>query len=128
MSVPPDLMALLGGGGAPPAGMGGEGPMPEDLASLFAGAGAPPEEPLPSIVDGEPGGGEDPLIAAIDLIQEAIDAESDQEDVQVMLQCQSKLQGILAKNQKEADGLMQGKAAPGAVRKAAGGLGGGEGY
>jgi len=39
--------------------------LPEDL----------PEEFLPSIVLGQPGAGEDPLIGAIDLIQE-FDAES----------------------------------------------------
>ena len=99
------LMGAMGGGGAPPAG------------------GAPPEEaPGPSVTDGAPGGGEDALVMAIDSLQDAIDAEADQEDIQVMLQCQSKLQGILAKNQKDADGAMGGKASPGAMRKMAGSL------
>ena len=57
---------------------------------------------------------------AIDLIQEAIDAEADQEDIQVLLQCQTKLQQILAKNQSEADSMMQGKMSPRGMRRAAG--------
>jgi hypothetical protein len=113
MSVPPDIMALLQGGGAP------AGPDP-------SGGGIPPEimdavsqaSPRPSVADGAPGAGEDPLTEAIDLIQEAIDAEADQEDIQTMLQCQAKLQSILAKNQSESDGMMQGKASPRGIRRA----------
>jgi len=123
--MPEDMMAALmgGGGGAPP---GGGGPMPEDMmAALGGGAEAAPVGP--SVVEGAPGGGEDPLIVAIDAIQAAIDAESDQEDIQVMLQCQAKLQSILASNQKDADSAMQGKTTPKSVRKMAP-AGGGGGY
>jgi len=98
-SIPPDMLAMLAGG----AGAGGP---------------APEEEPLPSIVDGEPGGGEDALVLALDALQDAIDAEADQEDIQIMLQCQAKLQQILAKNQSESDQMMAGKANPRALRKA----------
>jgi hypothetical protein len=52
-------------------------------------------------------------------IQDAIDAEADQEDIQVMLQCQAKLQSILAKNQKEADAALGGSASPRAIRRMA---------
>ncbi len=41
-----------------------------------------------------------------------------------MLQCQTKLQQILAKNQAEADSSMGGNLSPKAARKMAGGLGG----
>lgn len=104
--MPPDIAGLMaamgGGGGAPPEAMEGEGP--------------------PSIVEGEHGGGEDALVNALDSLQDAIDAEADQEDIQVMLQCQAKLQAILAKNQKDADASMGGATPPGAARKMASGL------
>lgn len=108
--MPEDLMGLLGGGGAP------QGPLPPDISALLGGGGE-----APSVVDGSPGGGEGALTQAIDLIQAAIDAESDQEDVQVMLQCQAKLQAILAKNQSEADAALGGKVNPKAIRKQAAG-------
>jgi len=129
VSVPPEIMqALMGGGGGAPQG-GAPGLPPELMAEL--GGGAPPEGaegegPVPpSVADGKPGGGEDSLVTAIDAIQDAIDAEADQEDIQVMLQCQAKLQSILAKNQKEADSMMGGKASPSGMRKAAGAVAGG---
>ena len=119
--MPPEMMELLqgGGGGGDPAMMAAGGGDP--IAALLAGAGggAPaPEAGRPSVAEGAPGGGADPLIAAIDLIQEAIDAEADQEDVQIMLQCQAKLQQILAKNQSEGDQMLQGKLSPRGMRKA----------
>lgn len=121
MAVPPDLMAALQGGGAPPAPDAGG--LPPDLMALLGGGGAE-QAAGPSIVDGSPGGGEEALTTAIDAIQDAIDAEADQEDIQVMLQCQAKLQSILAKNQSEQDGMMQGKASPKGIRKATAGQGG----
>jgi hypothetical protein len=71
------------------------------------------------VTEGRAGGGEDALTVAIDAIQDAIDAEADQEDIQVMLQCQAKLQSILAKNQKEADAALGGSASPRAIRRMA---------
>ena len=121
--LPPDIAAQMQGGGAPPQGGGG---MPPDIGALMAmmgGQGGPPEaaegEAGPSIVDGEHGGGEDALVLALDALQDAIDAEADQEDIQVMLQCQAKLQGVLAKNQKDADAALGGSVNPKAVRKMA---------
>ena len=124
--LPEDIMAAMGGGG------GGGGPMPPDIAALMGGGGVPPEaaegEAPPSITDGTPGGGEDSLVLALDALQDAIDAEADQEDIQVMLQCQAKLQAVLAKNQKDADAAMGGKVTPGAMRKQASAAMGGGGY
>lgn len=120
MSMPEDMLAALQGGGAPgPAAgpMGGPADIPPDILAALGGGGAPPEAP-PSITDGQPGGGEDSLVLALDALQDAIDAEADQEDVQIMLQCQAKLQQILAKNQAEADSMMQGKMSPKGLRKA----------
>jgi hypothetical protein len=107
------------GGGDPGGGM------PPDIAALLGGGGAPPEAAPagpPGIMDGEFGGGEEALTAALDALQAAIDAEADQEDVQVMLQCQTKLQQILAKNQSEADAGVGGSVSPKAMRKQAGAL------
>lgn len=128
MMLPPDIAQLAAMGGDPAAAAG---PMPPDIGAMIDGLGGgmpaqPGEEPLPGVKDGAPGGGEEALTQAIDMIQMAIDAEADQEDIQVMLQCQTKLQQILAKNQSEADSAMGGKVSPKAMRKQAGGLAGGE--
>jgi hypothetical protein len=123
--MPPDMAALMGGGGAPAPGGGG---LPPDIAALLGGGGAPAapaaEAGPASIADGQHGGGQQALILALDALQDAIDAEADQEDIQVMLQCQAKLQAILAKDQKAADSAMGGSLPPAAARKMAGGLGG----
>lgn len=119
MAFPPDMLAALQGGGAPaPGPMGGPEAIPPDiLAALGGGEEAPAAA---SVVDGAPGGGEEALVVAIDAIQDAIDSEADQEDIQVMLQCQAKLQQILAKNQAEQDSMMSGKMSPRGLRKATG--------
>lgn len=131
--LPEDLMAAMGGAAPQPAagGMGGDpaaGGLPPDLMALLGGGdmGAPPaEEPAPpgGVTDGAPGGGEEALTQAIDLLQVAIDAEADQEDIQVLLQCQTKLQSLLAKNQAEADKALGGQATPRAMRRMAPGGG-----
>jgi len=121
---PPDMQAALMGGGAPQPAAGGG--MPPDvgglLAALGGGGGAPPDAgaegpPLPS--DGSPGGGQDALEQAIALLDDATAAEADQEDQQVMRQCSAKLHQILAKNQKEQDAMLGGKASPSGIRKSA---------
>jgi hypothetical protein len=122
MMMPPDMA----GAGAPPADPAAGGGMPPDMAGLMAllggGGEAPAEEGPPSITEGTPGGGEEALTIALDSLQDAIDAEADQEDIQIMLQCQAKLQQILAKNQSEADKAMGGGASPAATRKMASSL------
>lgn len=122
--MPPDLSQMISGGapGAAPAGGG----MPPDLSQLMGGGAAPPapgDQTGASITDGQHGGGQDALVNAINSLQDAIDNEADQEDIQVMLQCQAKLQAILAKDQKAADSAMGGNLPPAAARKMAGGLG-----
>lgn len=129
---PPDMQAALMGGAAPQPGAGG--PMPQDIAALLGGGG-PPEgmegegdagPPLPS--QGAPGGGQDSLEQAIALLDDAIQAEADQEDQNVMRQCSAKLQAILAKNQKEEDAMLSGKSSPSGIRKQAAAQGGGGAY
>jgi hypothetical protein len=134
--LPDDMMAALGGaggGGAMPGGMpldpmavgpAGGGGLPPDLMAMLGAGGAPegqapPEEQPAGITDGKPGGGEEALTEAINLLQLAIDAEADQEDIQTMLQCQTKLQQVLAKNQAEADKALGGQVTPRAVRRMA---------
>lgn len=135
MMLPPDMAALAAGGGDPAAAGGA---LPPDIMALLGGGGGgePGFTPLPGegeqappggITDGAPGGGEEALTQAIDLLQVAIDAEADQEDVQVMLQCQTKLQQILAKNQADSDAALGGKVSPKAIRKQAGSVAGGAG-
>ena len=118
--MPPDFAAAMGGGAPAPAAGG----LPPDLAALLGG-GAPEAEgeAPPSITDGSPGGGQESLVIALDALQDAIDADTDQEDIQIMLQCQAKLQGILAKDQAAADSAMGGNLPPKAARKMAGSLG-----
>ncbi len=124
----PDIAAMLGGGGgAPEAGPGG--PMPPDIAALLGGGAPAPEDtgaPLPS--EGTPGGGADPLEQAIAFLDDAIQAEADQEDQAVMRQCSAKLQSVLAKNQKEQDAMLQGQSSPSGIRKAAAGAQAGGAY
>lgn len=129
MMFPPDMQAALMGGAAPqPAG--GEGPFPGDIMAALGGGGAPPEEaggaPLPS--EGAPGGGGEALEQVIALLDDAIMAEADQEDQNVMRQCSAKLQAILAKNQKEDDAALGGTVSPRAIRRQASGGGGEGGY
>ena len=123
--MPPDIGALLGGGGGGAPAPGGG--MPPDIGAMLGG-GAPEDTGAPLPTEGEHGGGADALEQTISFLQDAIDAEADQEDVQVMLQCQAKLQGILAKNQKDTDAMLGGTASPSGIRKAAGAAGGGGGY
>lgn len=73
-----------------------------------------------SVMQGNYGAGLEALTTAIDALQAAIDAEADQEDISVMLTCQAKLQGLLAKDQAEADrSLSGGKVSQSAMRKMA---------
>ncbi len=126
----PDIAAMLGGGGGAPAGPGG--PMPPDIAALLGGGppegaeGEPTGAPLPT--EGTPGGGADPLEQAISYLDDAIQAEADQEDQNVMRQCSAKLQAVLAKNQKEQDAMLQGQSSPSGIRKAAAGAQAGGAY
>lgn len=131
MSVPPELMAALqGGGGAP----GGGGLPPELMAALGGGgdpnAGAPagPDPNAPQSMTGDQGtpGGSDPFIRdAIDSLQQAAQAEADEQDIKTIMTCIANLQGVLANNQKDADAMMGGKASPAGMRKAAGAVAGG---
>ena len=115
MSVPPELMALLQGGGAE------------------AGAGAPMEDPAaaPSPMYGGGGLGGDnteALRAALDSLAQYAQGEDDEQNIQTVLKCVTALQAILADEQKMVDGAMGGKADPRAMRRLSGEASGGPQY
>ena len=94
--------------------------MMPDLSQLAqgAGAGAAQDE------GGETGG--DPVSILQDMLQLADQyrgVEPDEEDKAQMEQARTILQKLLAKDQSEKDGLLQGKASPGALRRVLGGGG-----
>jgi hypothetical protein len=107
MADPAALQAMLGGlgpGGPPPSG---------------------PPGPDPSMMGGPPdqGGGEDDPISILQQMLDLADnygqVEPDDEDKLLMEKARTLLQQLLAKDQKDQDGLMQGKLSPSAMRKAA---------
>ena len=91
--VPPGLEGLLGG-------------PPESIQV------SPPEEEGPS---GDPAG---ILRDILDLCREYQNVEQDDEDLLQIEKVTTLLQQLLANNQKEADGMMQGKMSPRGLRKA----------
>jgi hypothetical protein len=106
--LPPDIAALLGGGGqGPDAGA----------------APAPPDQGQGPDSSDSSGGSLDDLQAAIDSAKRYVDQEDDQIHIQTALQCIAKLQSILADEQKQQDELLQGKASPRSLRRASGSSG-----
>lgn len=129
MSVPPELMALLqGGGGDPSQGAAPQGDMSPAQMLEAAGGGAPagpaPAAPAEEQAEGSPvyggGGGPDALKSALDALAQYSQSEDDEQHVQTVLKCITALQAILAEEQKMSDGLMAGKADPRAMRRFAG--------
>lgn len=93
--MPPELMALLGGGNSAPSA-------PES-------SGGSEDEPISL------------LNQMIDSAKRYLDVEPDEEDKATMTKILSQLQQYLAKDQADQDGMLGGKLSPRAVRKAAGG-------
>ena len=114
MAVPAELMALLGGGGAPE---GAPQPPPQDAGAPMGGPTGAPQPPGPS--DGSHGGAADLLEQAIAMLDQAVAAEADQEDQQVIRKCLTALQGILANDQKTTDSMMGGQMDTRGMRKMA---------
>lgn len=71
------------------------------------------------------GGSEDDAVSILEQMLQLADqyrqVEPDQEDKATMEQARTLLQNLLAKDQKDKDGLLQGKASPGALRRVLGG-------
>jgi hypothetical protein len=81
----------------------------------------PQEEPgRGSLTGPAKGGPSDQLRASIDALTSYLEAESDDEDIAEGMKYLAGLQNLLAKQQKEQDGLLQGKATPRALRRANG--------
>lgn len=112
--LPPDLMALLGGGGAPdpsaaPAGpdAAAQGPVDpsQDPASVPAQDGSPDGDPV------------EILTQMIDLAMKYLDVEPDEEDKSTMTKVLQQLQQYKAKDQADADAALGGKVSPKLMRK-----------
>ena len=98
--APPGLAGLLGGGmGGPPDQIQVAGPAPAE------------EEEAPSAPS-------DILRDMLALAQQFRDGEEDDEDLLQIEKVTTLIQQLLANNQKEADGMMQGKMSPRGLRKA----------
>lgn len=131
MSLPPDLLAALqgGGGGAPPMGPEGGMPMggpqdipPEMLAALGGGGGMPPmEEEAPegglhggAVAPGDP---EEAYRGALDALEAGIKSDTDEARINVMMKAGTAIQGALASSQKGVDGMLAGKMDPAMMRQ-----------
>ncbi len=106
--LPPELAALMGGGGGAP--MAGGDPM----------AGMAPEP----AADPAAGGGDSTTSILERMIADAklyVEVEQDEEDKLTMTKVLTTLQQYLADEQKETDDLLGGKVSPRALRKVSGG-------
>ena len=91
-----------------------------DLSALAGPPGGPDSPDAP--------GAGDPveiLKQMLDLADQYRQAEPDEADKSSMEQARTLLQKLLAKDQQEKDGLLQGKMPPSAMRRALGNQGGG---
>jgi len=126
MSVPPDMLAALqGGGGQAQMGPEAGGGLPPDImAALMGGAGAggpAPEEEFPegalhagSAAEGDP---EEHYMQAIDHLEMGMKADTDEGRIQTAMKAMTAVQGLLAGSEKGADGMMAGKFDQGAMRQ-----------
>lgn len=118
MTMPPDLAAMLQGGG--PGGPDG-------------GGGPPPGGPPPSGGQGQPGTAEDPdftrlIKTAVDALQQAAATGEDDVDKQLAAECMAKLQGLLGTHQKQKEAALGMSDVHRGVRRAIQGAGGPAGY
>lgn len=103
------------GGGGPLDGQVAAGAAPPDVAAMGGGMGGPPS--LSGSPKGEPS---DNIRVAIDALTRYLEAEDEDEDIAKAMKLVTGLQDLLAKQQADADGLVQGKASPRALRRANG--------
>ena len=116
--MPPELMALLQGGGDPAAAAGGGDP----IAALLGGGGAPapgPEAPAGALHSGAAAEGdpEEHYMEALDHLELGAKADVDEARINTIMQCMTKIQGELANSQKGADAMLGGKMDPAAMRR-----------
>ena len=110
MSVPPDILAALQGGGAAPE-MGAPAGVPEDMLAMLGPALE--EEGAPSgalhgggAAEGDP---EEHYREALEHLEMGIKSDVDEARIQTVLTCITKIQGELAASQKGMDGMASGK-------------------
>ena len=116
--LPPELQ-----GGPPPEMQGGPPPaegLPPEIMALMGGGGMPPEPPM-----GDPAAGGESTVDILErMIEDAklyIDTDEDEEDKHTMTKVLTILQGYLADEQKESQNAMQGKLSPKVMARAYGG-------
>jgi hypothetical protein len=120
----PDLMAMLQGGGAPagPPAPDMGGGLPPDMAALLGGGGEMPEEDLSpegalhggSAAEGDP---EEFYREALDALEQGMKADTDEQRINTIMQCATKIQGELAGSQKGSDAMLGGKMDPATMRR-----------
>jgi hypothetical protein len=112
VSMPYPEQPLPDQGIAPDQGAPPDQGVPPELAALLGGGGDPAEaEPAPS----DP---PDILRQMLELASDYRSVEEDDEDLLSIEKVTTLIQQLLAKQQKEADGMLQGKASPRAMRRA----------
>lgn len=115
-SMPQDIMSLLAGQGGP---AGPSGSLPPDIGALLGGGGSPPTPGGAAAGGDNPNADSSDLISqAIDILKQAHDVEPEPDDQATIATCIANLNKVLAKNQQEADNMLQGKSTPRAMRKA----------
>lgn len=131
MALPPDIAALLGGGGAPPdPSAGAGGPIPSDMMAALGGMpqGGDPNEMEPPGPDESPEGAlhsgnvapgdpEEAYRTALDALEMGMKSDNDDARIQTMMQCATKIQGELSKSQTGQDAALGGKFDPSQMRR-----------
>lgn len=125
MSVPPEIMAMLQGGGAPAPGPAGPAPgglPPEIMAALQGGGMEPPgpdESPEGALHAGNaaPGDPEEAYREALDALEMGMKMDTDEARINSMMKCATAIQGELANGQKGMDAMLGGKMDPAAMRR-----------
>lgn len=111
MSVPAGLMEALQGG-SPDAGYG----PPPDAYNAPVDAGYAPQDAAPTQ---DPGmSAEELLQQGIEILQAALQKESDPQDSQALAEIVKQLYAIIADRQKAQDSALQGKMDPRMLRRA----------
>ena len=123
MGLPPELQALMGGGGgAAPQGGG----LPPELEALMGGGGAPPEmqapaeEAPPGALHGGGAAEGDPETfyrEALDSLEAGMKSDTDENRINLVLKSVTQIQGSLAAGEKGMDAMLGGKLDPAQMRR-----------
>lgn len=106
----------------PDQGVAQPHPLDQLAAIIGAGGGAGADPSVPPQQDSpDPN---DLLQQILDIAAQYKQVEDDPQDLLTVEKVTTLVQQLIAANQKEADGMLQGKATPRAIRRASGGTGG----